>query len=144
MDYVFLLGERFDTLGLWKADPQSDYCRHLRQLVALRAKVRDTVYRGRMLDVRGLSGMPARVEARIFVRQAPAEAVLTVVDRRPERAPWTLTITPAELPWPAGLGRAVRLDLDGSAPPLELHGADGRLTLRLDPAPAVTALRLQP
>jgi hypothetical protein len=145
MDYVFLLGERFDTLGLWKADPQSEYCRHLRQLIALRAKVRDTVYGGRMMDVRGLAGMPERVEARLFVRPGTPEAVMTVVDRRPERQPWTLTIAPAEVPlWPKGLLRAALLDLDGSERPLDQQAAGGRLSLRLEPAPQVAAVRLGP
>ena len=142
MNHVFLTGERFDTLGLWKADPQSDYCRHLRQLIALRAKVRDTTYQGRMLDVRGLTGMPERVEARLFVRHDPGEAIVTVVDRRPERQAWELAVQTAELPWPAGLTRAVLLELDGSERPLALETAGGRVSLRLDPAPGVAALRL--
>jgi hypothetical protein len=144
MNYVFLLGERFDTLGLWQADPQSDYCQHLRRLIALRAKIRDTVYGGRMLDVRGLSGMPERAEARVFLRQSPAEAVVTVVDRRPERTPWTLELTPGDLPWPQGLAQAALLDLDGGERPMDLRVSEGRTALRLDPAPPVAALRIRP
>lgn len=142
MNHVFLTGERFDTLGLWKADPQSDYCRHLRQLIALRAKIRDTTYQGRLLDVRGLAGMPERVEARLFLRQEPAEAVVTLVDRRRERAAWELAIQSAGLPWPSGLTRATLLGLDGGERPLGMEAVQGRFSLRLDPAPAVAAIRL--
>lgn len=114
MNYVFLLGERFDALGLHPLLPDDPYGRHVRALIALRAKVRDIVYQGRMMDTLGLSGMPEQVEARVFVRRQPPGAVVTVVDRRPERTPWELTITTRELPWPEKLTRVKILQLDGT------------------------------
>jgi len=114
MNYVFLIGERFDTLGLYPLDTESPFGEHVKRLVALRRKVRDIVYPGRMLDERGLSGMPEHVDARVFVRETPPGAVVTVVDRRAERTPWDLHIDTSALPWPEGLRQATLVHLDGS------------------------------
>ncbi len=141
MNYVFLLGERFDVLGLYPLNTKSPFGEHVRKLVALRRKVRDVVYQGRMRDALGLSGMPAGVEARVFVRPQPAGAVVTVVDRRKEKAAWQLTIDPAALPWPAGLAKARLLLLDGTEKDVPIRQEGGRLLLPLDGAGEVCAVR---
>ncbi|NUQ02062.1 MAG: hypothetical protein HUU35_19615, partial [Armatimonadetes bacterium] len=61
LNFVYLNGERFDILNLHAVDPASPFADHVRKLVALRKKVRDVVYGGRMMDVRGLAGMPEKV-----------------------------------------------------------------------------------
>lgn len=139
MNYVFLLGERFDALNLWQVSQTDPFGAHMKQLIALRARVRDVVYAGRMMDVRGLSGMPERVEARVFVRAQPAGAVVTVWDRRPERTPWRLRIDTSALPWPAGLTAARALLLDGTELPADLAREGGVLSLAV-PAAEVCAL----
>ena len=70
LKYVFLIGERFDVLGLCNVGQGDPFGEYVKALVALRARVRDVVYQGRMMDVRGLSGMPPQVDARVFVRTA--------------------------------------------------------------------------
>jgi len=111
---VFLIGERFDILGLYPLDTANPFGEHVRRLVALRRRIADTVYSGRMMDIRGLGGMPGLVEARVFVHQEPAAAVVTIVDRRTDRQPWTLTIDTGELPWPQVPQEATLLLLDGA------------------------------
>jgi hypothetical protein len=140
MNYVFLLGERFDTLGLHPLRTDDPYGQHVRALVALRARVRDIVYEGRMADRLGLSGTPDGVEARVFVRQTPPGAVVTVVDRRLARAPWELRIRTGDLPWPAGLTRARVLRLDGSDAEAPLTAQDGALSVTVEAA-EVQAIR---
>jgi len=142
MNLVFLLGERFDALGLYPLDRESAYGEHVRKLVALRQQLRDVVYSGRFMDERGLTGMPERVSARIFVKADPPGAVVTVVDRRKERAPWELHLDPQALPWPPGLSQGHLLSLDGRTQEVELTPQAGRLTVRIEPSAEVYALRL--
>jgi hypothetical protein len=142
MNLVFLLGERFDALGLYPLNPESAYGEHVRKLVALRRSLRDIVYHGRFMDERGLAGMPERVAARIFVRQGPPGAVVTVVDRRQERSPWELQIHPQALPWPPGLTRARLLALDGSVREIPWTSQEGRFSVPIDPPGEVYAVRL--
>jgi hypothetical protein len=143
MNLVFLLGERFDAIGLCNPGLDAAYGEHLRRLVALRRKVRDVVYAGRFLDVRGVAGVPELVEARIFVRQSPPAAVVSMVDRRPERRPWALRLDPKALPWPPGLDSARLIRLDGSETESRLTpAADGTLVVEISAPAEVSALRL--
>jgi len=95
-----------------------------------------------MADRLGLSGMPEKVEARVFVRQTPPGAVVTVVDRRPEHAPWELSIRTGDLPWPAGLMRARVLRLDGTEAEAPLVMRDGVVSLAVEAA-EVQAVRFE-
>ena len=146
MNLVFLNGERFDTLGLYPVDQQSSFGEHVRKLVALRRKVRDIVYQGRFRDVLGLSGTPQRVEARLFVREGLG-AVVTIVDRRGERAAWDLRVDTTALggrPGAAGaVGMANLLLLDGSEKPLEVRRDGEASVVTVEPATEVCAVRLQ-
>ncbi|MDI9586677.1 MAG: hypothetical protein QM473_20815, partial [Acidobacteriota bacterium] len=141
LNYVFLIGERFDTLGLHPLRPEWPFGEHVRKLVALRKKVRDVVYSGRMMDALGLSGMPDRVEARASVRKEPASAVVTVVDRRPERGEWSLSIDTAALPWPEGLTRARLLLLDGAERDLPVSRDGALVTVDIETTTNVFAVR---
>ncbi len=143
MNFVFLNGERFDALGLQDLPMDEPYAVHMKQLIALRARLRDVVYGGRMMDTLGLSGMPERVAARVFVRQEPAAAVVTVVDRREEHAPWELAIDTSALPWPDGVSRAMLLTLDGEERPVQLTRDGAVLRVTLDGQGEVCALRLE-
>lgn len=129
MNMVFLLGERFDALNLWQVPQDTPYGAHMKQLIALRAKLREVVYAGRMMDERGLSGTPEGVEARVFVRQDPPGAVVTVWDRRPERDAWELRVETSALPWPEGLTSARLLALDGSERSAALAQDGGLITV---------------
>lgn len=143
MNMVFLNGERFDALNLQALPLDDPYALHMQRLIALRARVRDVVYAGRMMDVLGVGGMPERVAARVFVRQEPGAVVVTVVDRREEHAPWTLTLDTSALPWPDGIFRATLLTLDGAERPVELRREGTIISLDLRDQGAVCALRLR-
>jgi len=143
MNLVFLNGQRFDALNLQSLVPDDLYATHMRRLIALRARLRDVVYAGRMMDVLGLSGVPERVAARVFVRQEPAVAVVTVVDRREEHGPWELAIDTGALPWPEGITRATLLTLDGEERLIELRRDGAILRLDLDGQGEVCAVRLE-
>jgi len=143
MNRVFLLGERFDTLGLYPPQKGSPFGEHVRRLVALRKKVRDIVYKGRFMEELGLAGMPEKVEARAFVRQNRPGAVLTVVDRRPQRAPWTVQIDTRSLPWPRGLTGARLLQLDGSGQRAEMERQRNLVQIHLAPKTEVYAVRIE-
>lgn len=140
MDYVFVLGERFDTLGLHPLNKQSPYGEHLRKLVALRKRVHDVIYPGRMRDVLGLGGMPAQVEARGFVGPKRDCAVVTVWDRREQRQPWELRVDPEALGVTGRLTRAEVLKLDGTTDQVTVAERDGKLTLAL-PGEEIMAVR---
>jgi len=143
MNFVFLNGERFDALGLQDLAADDPYAMHMKQLIALRARLRDVVYGGRMMDTLGLSGVPERVAARIFVRQEPAAAVVTVVDRREGHAPWEPAIDTSALPWPEGITRATLLTLDGEERPVELRPDGATIRIPLDGQGEVCALRME-
>ena len=143
LNLVYLNGERFDVLNLHLIDPESGFATHVRQLLELRRRVRDIVYRGRFMDQRGLSGMPETVAARVFVQQSPPGAVLTIVDRRLKRVAWELSLDPAALPWPQGLTKAQLFGLDGSTRNADVTSRDGRLRFSIDSATAVCAIRVE-
>ncbi|MCX7598511.1 MAG: DUF6259 domain-containing protein [Armatimonadetes bacterium] len=146
MNFVFLIGERFDTLGLYPLNTQSEFGEHVRRLVALRRKIADIVYLGRMRDVLGIAGMPEKVEARLFVRPGVGAAI-TIVDRRPERSRWNLMLRPRSLPASdaetiANARSAQLLLLDGSEKALELRRDGEALVITIDPAVEVGAVVL--
>lgn len=143
MNMVFLNGERFDALNLQALPLDDPYALHMQRLIALRARVRDVVYAGRMMDRLGLSGMPERVAARVFVRPEPGAAVVTVVDRREEHAPWQLSIDTSALPWPDGISRGTLLTLDGGERPVELRREGAAIHVDLRDQGEVCALRLE-
>ncbi|HJN17038.1 MAG TPA: DUF6259 domain-containing protein, partial [Armatimonadota bacterium] len=143
MNFVFLNGERFDVLGLHPLDVDDPFAQHLKALIALRAKVRDIVYTGRMLDSLGLSGMPAQVDARVFISSEAPGVVVATVDRRAERTGWELQINTAALPWPEGLRSCRALALDGADREVTLAATDGVLTVPMQPG-EIVALRCDP
>jgi hypothetical protein len=144
MDYVFLNGERFDTLGLHPLNVKDAYGQHMKKLIALRKKVHNVVYQGRMMDVRGLSGMPELVEARVFVGQDKAPAVVVSTwDRRAEKAPWQLTLDTSQLPSAPGVAKAKAFLLDGTEQTLQVKQDGGKLVVTV-PASEVTAVRFAP
>jgi len=143
MNLIFLNGERFDTLGLYPLNKESAVGEHVRRLVALRAKLRDIVYKGRFMDDLGLSGMPEAVSARVFVRPEPAGVVVTAVDRRAQREAWNLSIDTAALPWPEGLANVQWLGVDDAEQQVEAELRDGKLVIPMAPA-EVGAVRIDP
>ncbi|OGV83438.1 MAG: hypothetical protein A3K19_17625 [Lentisphaerae bacterium RIFOXYB12_FULL_65_16] len=142
LNLVFLVGERFDVLNLYAVDRESPLGKHAKGLLDLRRKVRDIVYKGRFMDQRGLSGMPETVEARVSVRQDPPGAVVAIVDRRPTRTAWELTIDPKALPWPGGLGTARVLWLGGTEQPGPALPQDGPLKIKIDGPDNICAVRI--
>jgi hypothetical protein len=143
-NYVFLNGERFDVLGLHPLNKENPVHQHVKKLVALRKKVRDVLYQGRMMDALGLSGMPELVQARVFTGTrgagVPPAAVITVWDRRPDRQPWDLTVNTSALPWPQGLTKTKALLLDGTEQDLVVKRDAATIKVTV-PADEICALR---
>ena len=143
LNLVYLNGERFDVLNLHVTERESDFARHVAGLITLRSKVRDIVYKGRFMDIRGLSGLPDTVAARVFVRAQPAGAVVTVVDRRKQRAPWDLAVDTTALPWPQALREARVLGLAGGDQRVTLGRSGAVVKVQLDGSDAVCAVRFE-
>ena len=144
MDYVFLNGERFDILGLHPLNVKDPYGQHMKKLIALRKKVHNVVYQGRMMDVRGLSGMPELVAARVFVGpEKTPSVVISTWDRRPEKAAWQLTLDTSQLPSTPSLEAAKAFLLDGTQQvlPVKLEGSKLIVTV---PASEVAAVKFTP
>ncbi|NPV48967.1 MAG: LamG domain-containing protein [Armatimonadetes bacterium] len=143
LNYVFLIGERFDILGLHGVPRESPFGQHVRNLIALRKRIRDVVYSGRMLDVQGLGDTPEQVEARVFVRRSPETAVVTVWDRRAEKTAWELEIDTRELGLSAGMCKIDCLMLDGTTVRAVSVARDGMLSVTV-PGHEALALRITP
>jgi len=85
-------GYRFDILSA-ALDREDPFALHLRKLIALRQQVKSDIYGGAFRDDLGLSGLPERVEAKLFQSRDRASLTLTLLDRRREsRRP---TISPS-------------------------------------------------
>ncbi|MCC6446844.1 MAG: hypothetical protein IT210_25755 [Armatimonadetes bacterium] len=140
---VFLIGERFDTLGLYPLNRESSFGEHIKKLVALRQKVRDIVYQGRFYEALGLSGMPPKAEARVFIRKTRPGVILTLLDRRVERSPWVLSIDTSALPWPAKLSRATLLSLDGSSTPARMSRQGRLVRLEIQLQEEISTVRVE-
>lgn len=149
MNMVFLNGERFDALNLQALPFDDPYAQHMQRLIALRARLRDVVYAGRMFDILGLAGMPERVAARVFARTDRPAVVVTVVDRREHADPWELTLDTSALPMAeaanlaARLTRATLLTLGGEERPVELRREGSVIRISLQDQGEVCALRLE-
>lgn len=141
LNYVFLIGERFDILGLHNVAHDCPFGQHVKNLVALRKRIRDVVYSGRLLDVQGLSGMPEQVEARVFVRRDPGAAVVTIWDRRADKQPWELQVDTKVLTLSTGLSSITGLMLDGSTAAIPGVVRDGKLIATV-PGAEVLALKI--
>lgn len=143
LDRVFLMGYRFDVLGypLNRADPSTLY---LRDLIALRQRIKGELYRSSFRDTDGLGPVPANVWPKVFRHDAGRSLTVAFLDRRADKTAFRLSVTPQELDV-TGLSVAALYTLDGKETPLPLvPEAEGRIILDIPPragAPAAVVLR---
>lgn len=93
---VFLMGYRYDILGykLQKDNPDMIY---LRDLIALRQKIKGDLYRSSFRDEIGLGPLPANVYAKVFRHDEGKSVTVTLVDRREKKDAMIVSIDPALL-----------------------------------------------
>ena len=135
---VFLMGYRFDILGykLRKDDPDVVY---LRDLIALRQKIKGELYRSSFKDERGLGALPGNVHAKVFRHDAGKSVTVALLDRREKKDAMTLSIRPASLQ-ASGLKRATLFTLDGKSIELGVKpAANGALEVELPARQAAPA-----
>ena len=129
MNRVFLMGYRFDIMigRVIKTDPFHQY---MRNLIALRQKIKADLYTGEFRDTLGLGVLPERMEAKVFRRRDGGSLTLTFLDRRVgDKLPFKLLL---DLPVNRvyKVKRAVLYLLDGTAIPVPaIAGANGMLEL---------------
>jgi hypothetical protein len=143
MNRVFLIGNRFDVLG-YPLNKESEYWLYMRDLIALRKRIKDDLYASSFRDEIGLGPLPRGVEAKIFRHDEGKSLTLTLLDRRPEKAAFDLDLDPVALDI-APPSNATLYTLDGRETPfVPQPGDNGRFTLTI-PArqanPAAVVLR---
>ena len=118
---VFLMGYRFDILGhkLNKSNPDTAY---LRDLIALRQRVKGELYRSSFKDEFGLGALPGDVHAKVFRHDAGTSLTIALLDRREKKDAMTLSVNPALLQV-GTLRKATLFLLDGQAIELEVEAA---------------------
>jgi len=160
-DRVFLMGYRFDILGykLRKDDPNMLY---LRDLIALRQRIKGDLYLSSFKDEIGLGPLPANVYAKVFRHDEGKSVTVVFLDRRAKKDAMALTLRPASLAdrlavgfssapggtgsgWPpavqvGGLGKATLFALGGKSVALEVKAAaDGWLEVAVPAREAAPA-----
>ncbi|MDD5705507.1 MAG: hypothetical protein PHR35_06245 [Kiritimatiellae bacterium] len=110
--YVLLYGMRFDVFaGPTYADPASLHNsgailneKEQRDLIFLRKSVHQDLEDADFRDQVGLTGVPAKTQARLFVRRDRAGGLITIFDARPEKTAFSLSLklTPHRLAAIAG------------------------------------------
>jgi len=135
---VFLMGYRFDVLGykLRKDDPDMMY---LRDLIALRQKIKGDLYRSSFKDEMGLGELPSNVYAKVFRHDAGRSVTIALLDRREKKEAMALSIDPALLGVGA-LTKATLFTLGGKAVEREVKpAAGGRLEVEIPTRQSVPA-----
>ena len=97
MNHVYLMGTRFDILMQSPINRNDSFVKYLRQLLALRASVRDFIYQADFRDEIGLGPLPERVYAKLFRRTDGSGLAVNLVDRRfVRKGPFPLTLDLAQ------------------------------------------------
>jgi len=123
LDRVFLMGYRFDILGhkLAKDNPDMLY---LRDLIALRQKIKADLYRSSFKDEIGLGPLPGNVYAKVFRHDEATSVTVALIDRREKKDAMTVSIDPAMLQAGA-LKKATLFTLGGESLELNVKAAAG-------------------
>ncbi|HUW33703.1 MAG TPA: DUF6259 domain-containing protein [Planctomycetota bacterium] len=140
MKRVFLMGYRFDILG-YPVNRADAYMLFLRDLIALRQKIKGELYASSFKDDIGLGTLPEQVEAKVFRRNDGRSLTLTILDRRPKKSAMELSIDPGALHVGRPDGAALHT-LDGAQADIKITQRLGKLFLPLpelkaDPAAVV-------
>jgi hypothetical protein len=143
-DRVFLMGYRFDILG-YKLDKANPDMLYLRDLIALRQKIKADLYRSSFRDEQGLSPPPEGVYAKVFRHDEGKSVTVTLVDRRGKKDAMAVGVDPAALGFAGGMTKATLYTLGGEPSNLMVAAAaDGKLTVEVPPrttAPAAIVFR---
>jgi hypothetical protein len=143
LDRVFLMGYRFDVLG-YKLDRASPDMLYLRDLIALRQRIKAELYASSFVDELGLGTLPPGVIAKVFRHDGAKSVSVVFLDRRAKRDAFTLRLHPAA--WSTGeLNIATLFTLDGAGRELPLSSApDGLVSVDIparEARPAALVLR---
>jgi hypothetical protein len=112
LNRVFLIGHRFDVIG-YPLKKDSPYWQYVRDLIALRQRIKGDLYASSFRDDLGIGPLPKNVEAKVFQHDEGGRSLtVTLVDRREAKSEMKLTLDTADLR-AEGLRRATLYTLDG-------------------------------
>jgi len=133
MNRVFLMGYRFDIM-VGRINENEPYHQYLRNLIALRQKIKTDLYDSDFRDTIGLGPLPDEVYAKLFRRNGGGSLTLTLLDRRQEtKEAFDITIDLAKNDF-QDAGEATLYLLNGDESPLTMERTEERiLTLRVPP-----------
>lgn len=130
LNRVFLMGYRFDILG-HKLNRENPDMRYLRDLIALRQRIKGELYASSFQDEEGLGELPSGVYAKVFRHDRLESLSIVFLDRRTTKQSMILTIDTARLKLPS-MRAAMLYALDGSQAEVELESReDGILLVRI-------------
>lgn len=131
MNRVFLMGYRFDILA-YPVNRQDPFMQYLKQLIALRQRIKDPLYDSDFRDEIGLGPMPEKVYAKLSHHRQGKSLTVTLVDRRAAvKQPFELTIDLAAN-GAASASRATLYEF-GAARVLPTKPQGGKLRLEIPP-----------
>jgi len=133
MNRVFLMGYRFDIM-VGRINEDDPYHQYLRNLIALRKKIKDQLYNSDFRDTIGLSPLPENVYAKLFRSRDGGSLTLTLLDRRRKvKEPFDITIELAKNNF-QNAGEAILYLFGGEEIALTMEKTgDGTLTLHVPP-----------
>ena len=132
MNRVFLMGYRFDILA-YPVDRQDPFMQYLRQLIALRQRIKAQLYSSDFRDEIGLGPMPDKVAAKLFRERQGKSLTVTLVDRRAgSKNPFELTLDLAAQD-AASAGRATLYELNGTARSLAVKQHERQAVIEVPP-----------
>jgi len=132
MNRVFLMGYRFDILA-YPVNRQDPFIQYLRQLIALRQRIKGQLYASDFRDEIGLGPIPDKVYAKVFRHRQAKSLTVTLVDRRAAATkPFELAID-LSMHDVASANKAVLYELGGAARPLATKRRDRKITLEIPP-----------
>jgi hypothetical protein len=132
------MGYRFDILGYKLQKDNADMI-YLRDLIALRQRIKGDLYRSSFKDEIGLGPLPGNVYAKVFRHDDARSVTVALVDRREKKDAMTVSVSPAALQV-GGLKKATLYTLGGEPSDLKVSSAaDGRLEVEVPARPAAPA-----
>jgi hypothetical protein len=130
MNRVFLMGYRFDILA-YPVNRQDPFMQYMRQLIALRQRIKDQLYASDFRDEIGLGPMPDKVYAKVFRHRQGKSLTVTLVDRRAAlRKPFELSID-LSMHDVAAANKVILYELGGAARPLARKQQGRKLTMEV-------------
>jgi hypothetical protein len=130
MNRVFLMGYRFDILA-YPVNRQDPFMQYLKQLIALRQRIKDQLYASDFRDEIGLGPMPDKVYAKVFRHRQAKSLTVTLIDRRAAlRKPFELTLD-LSVHGVGSANKVILYELGGAARPLATKQQGRKLILQV-------------